>query len=143
MMTTWTFKMLPLWLFACVLLGGCVTGPSAEQLANADYGEPISEQEARAKAERWVRSILKDPESARFQWDRFGQGWVSNGLLNGGGYTYGYLLLGRVNARNSFGGYTGDRNYKFIFRDGEIVGAWGERPYSNGGLTTYHMMRLR
>lgn len=143
MMTTWTFKTLPLWLLACVLLGGCVTGPSAEQLANADYGEPIAEDEAKAKAERWIRGVLKDPESARFEWHRFGKGWVHNGLAYGGGYTFGYLLVGDVNARNAFGGYVGRRKYQVVFRDGEIVGVWAERPYTNGGLTTYHMRRLK
>jgi len=70
-----------------VILGGCATGPTAEQLASADYGAPITEVEAKAKAKAWVRGILKDPESARYEWDSFGQGWANQGLLYGGGYT--------------------------------------------------------
>ncbi|MEM6553985.1 MAG: hypothetical protein AAF750_17860 [Planctomycetota bacterium] len=125
------------------MLGGCATGPTAEQLASADYGASITEADATAKAEAWVRGILKDPESARYEWDSFGQGWATNGLINGGGYLYGYRLEGRVNARNSFGGYTGHRRYLFMFRDGEIAAVWGEQDHTNGGLTTRHMFRLK
>ncbi len=52
-------------------------------------GAPRDEREI--KAEAWVKSVLKDPDSAKFS----GQ--------------HGYC--GYVNAKNSFGGYTGDKRF--------------------------------
>lgn len=114
-------------------LGGCAAGPTAEQLATADYGTPITEADAKAKAQVWMRGVLKDPMSAQYEWETFERGWVSKGLLYGGGYLYGYRLNGRVNARNSFGGYVGPRRYLFMLRDGDIAAVWGEQAYTNGG----------
>ncbi|MCC7146095.1 MAG: hypothetical protein IT443_06585 [Phycisphaeraceae bacterium] len=135
-------KLLPLTLIACLtftVLGGCATGPTASQLANADYGTPITESAAKAKAEAWMRGILKDPESASFEWASFKQGWAAEGLFYGGGYLYGYLLDGWVNARNSFGGYTGRKRYVFMFHNGEIAAVWGETEGTSGGF----MSRLK
>lgn len=148
MMTTWTFKTLPLWLFACVLLGGCATRPSApleptpEQLASADYGEPLPEEEAKAKAEQWLLDVLKDPESARIEWEQFERGWGRNQRRGEGRFLYGYVLLGKVNARNSYGGYTGAKQYKFLFRDGEIAGVWQEHTTRRMGITLNYMRQI-
>lgn len=136
-------KNLILSLFVCLgLVGvsGCAMTPTAEQLANADYGVPIPKEDAVAKAEQWVRGVLKDPDSARFEWNQFEKGWARNGLAYGGGYTFGYLLTGNVNARNSFGGYVGARKYQFIFRDGEIAAILGETVLSGGGT---YIQRLK
>ena len=53
-----------------VLVSGCASAPPTnEELANADYGLPISQQEAEEKACIFLKRYLKDP---RFCEDRMG-----------------------------------------------------------------------
>ncbi|RNC81783.1 MAG: hypothetical protein ED559_08360 [Phycisphaera sp.] len=105
-------------LLACVL-GGCA--PSASQLANADYGPPISQARAEQIAEALISSNLKDPASARFTWFPIEKGWAFKPWYMG--YKYGYKLEGFVNAKNSFGAYAGKRDYWVLFRGEKVVGA--------------------
>ena len=116
----------------CLLLGslitGCASAPSAEQLANADYGLRPSEAVARSKAEAYIRDRLKDPESARITWGTIAKGWFRQGF---GKTRFAWLLPSEVNAKNSFGGYVGDKPWHFFFRGDEIVGI-GE-PYTSVG----------
>lgn len=136
-------NMLNLSLIVCLILGaigGCATRPTVEQFSNADYGAPMDEARARAIAKQAISSLLKDPQSARFTWGELRKGYVSNGWFYGGGFLYGYLLDVHVNARNSFGGYVGNRLYQFLFHDGKIVAALGETTLK-GGRT--YMNRLK
>ena len=73
----------------------------------------------------------------------FFRGWSGQGVLRGGGYLYGYRLEGRVNARNSFGGYAGAKEYAFMFHDGEITAVWGEERYAPNNPATSYMRRLQ
>ncbi|WP_349985831.1 hypothetical protein ABRP17_009660 [Stenotrophomonas sp. WHRI 8082] len=59
-------------------------------------------------AERAVRRELKDPDSAQFKDVR-------------ANYTeeFGLVACGRVNAKNSYGGYMGSR--RFVFGDGRVI----------------------
>mgnify|MGYP005851583673 CR=1 FL=1 len=105
-----------------IFLVGCASGPpTAEQFANADYGTPITQTDAEAKATALVRTFLKDPDSALFDWDQVERGWVRDVSLFGGELSFGYILRGQINARNGFGGYTGYKPYLFMFKNGEIV----------------------
>jgi len=105
-----------------VFAAACQSAPTREQLASADYGTPIAQDEAEARATAWLQSVLKDPDSLRASWGRVEPGWQRDGLF--GGILYGYRLTGDINARNSFGGYTGSKGYIFMFRDGILVHAW-------------------
>ncbi len=51
-----------------------------------------------------VRSLLKDPESARFRYTAAFKD-KDSGLL---------VVCGYVNAKNSFGGYVGDKAFQFM-----------------------------
>lgn len=111
-------------LFLGVMLSTAVTGctsfrPSESKLSEADYGTAISIHDAQQQAEHWLGSHLKDPDSARIEWGPFGQAWIFRGLVNGG-FHYGYGLLANVNAKNSFGGYTGKQPFFFFYRDGQM-----------------------
>lgn len=105
-----------------VVLTGCSFAPSAKQAAAADYGSYVDAGDMHVAADKWLIDNLKDPDSRRVDWGRSGRIWVWNGLL-GGGRKFGYGLAADVNAKNSFGGYTGDKHYIFFFRDGYLVGA--------------------
>src|SRR5215211_5246452 len=70
-------------LSACAGSGATVTQPTTLTAAQ------------RSTVEQFVRSVLKDPESARF------------GDIRAGSAAEGITICGQVNAKNSFGGYTG------------------------------------
>lgn len=122
------------------LFVGCSTTPTAEQLAVADYGPPVNEAVARDIARKTILARLKDPDSAKFKWVNFKKGYDRKGLFGGGGIVYGYWLEVHVNARNSYGGYVGDRRNLFLFRGRQIVAAWVEVPLTGGG--TYMQRRM-
>ena len=75
-------------------LGGEVTSPAKKLISTRDRASflPKSQEELQAL----VRTALKDPESATFK------------ELN---YVDGRALCGQVNAKNSYGGYTGFRRF--------------------------------
>lgn len=83
-------------------LGGL--GLAVLLLAGCDY-----------QAKGWVRSALKDPDSAKFRDVR----------VLGHGETH-TLACGYVNAKNSYGGYTGDQAFMIVdgrlYMDADAVG---------------------
>ena len=102
-------------------LVGCASMPSATEQQAADYGMPISQVDAEAAAKAYLASRLKDPMSAVITWSAVEKGFVGSAPLLGRKAAYGYLLNGSVNAKNSFGGYTGAKPYQFLFRNGVVV----------------------
>ena len=110
---------------AAASLTACVTAPTASEAVAADYGQPIAQADAEAKAQAYILARLKDPDSAKFTWQPIVKGW-----REGSGskpVIYGYRLDGTVNAKNSLGGYTGGKAYSALFRDGQIVTVYAEQ----------------
>jgi hypothetical protein len=98
------------------LLGaGCLSRPSAQQIATADYGPFPRNYEEIIRAR--LNATLFDPESARIEFDK-GPTRAWNAL---GGTLYGYAVCGWVNAKNRFGGYTGRHRSYWLIRDNRIV----------------------
>jgi len=65
--------------------------------------------------------VLKDPESARYRFGTPKKAYVNEGLAYGGGVAwYGWLVDVAVNAKNSFGGYTGAKPYVALFKNGRV-----------------------
>jgi hypothetical protein len=104
-------------LFASVLLFlvACVSpqnSPSAEApsktagKAPPDFGRAPTEN-AESDIERAMETMLKDPESAKYRFGMLYKAKSFKGLIRGGGYNYGWGMDFMVNAKNSFGGYTG------------------------------------
>lgn len=119
-------------IFLAGLLSACATVPTADEQRAADYGLPIAQEDAERLAEAYLAPRLKDPMSAVYVWDRVTKGYMAGAPIAGRKLTYGYLLTGTVNAKNSFGGYVGAKRYGFVFRDGVIVGADHEECLSPG-----------
>ncbi|HXK40724.1 MAG TPA: hypothetical protein VJ046_01330 [Candidatus Paceibacterota bacterium] len=114
-----------------VLVSGCASAPPTnEELANADYGLPISQQEAEEKACIFLKRYLKDPDSAKIEWGTVQTGWIREAPILGGQLRFGYLLTANVNAKNSFGGYTGYKPYQFLFFNGSIVSVYAQQELS-------------
>lgn len=106
------------------VLSGCaskqyVWRPSAADIETADYGAYPHDYES--IIEGWYLRNLKDPGSARF-------GGITRPLKEHKivnqfkkQAVYGYSVCAQVNARNSFGGYTGFTTRWFLIRNGQIA----------------------
>lgn len=103
------------------LLGGCATAPppTALELSSADYGESPTDYQSSIKG--YMASTLKDPESARYE---FGSQPVKAWHGRGGVRYYGYAVCASVNAKNSYGGYTGPKKSYFFLRGTDVIDAY-------------------
>lgn len=82
---------------AMMLLAGCVS--------SIPTGSPVAiTEEMRGQIEAGTRQALKDPESARF-------GTIAGAQTPDGNIS----VCGLVNAKNSFGGYTGEQPFFGVF----------------------------
>lgn len=109
-------------LFIMLLISGCASQPTQEDLMHADYGDIMTPEECISVAESTIRSQLKDPMSAEFtgEMDCMKEGAGAVPLLFMG-KKYGYIQTGQVNAKNSFGGRVGFRNFKVLMKNGKAV----------------------
>ncbi|WP_071531994.1 hypothetical protein [Kosakonia radicincitans] len=110
----------------CIALGvafltGCAPKPpSAVEISTANYGSLPGNYQDLIKDHFNV--VLKDPESARYTFMPPYKGYSQDGALaeSGGGVRFGYVVPVLVNAKNSYGGYTGNHQYAFIFSNGVL-----------------------
>lgn len=101
-----------------ISLGGCFAKPSP----GTDYGpEPVNYED---QVKAFFESRLKDPYSAHY---RFGgravKGYCNQGLAYGGNIAwFGWAVPVQINAKNSFGAYTGfSTHWVFFNPQGQIV----------------------
>jgi hypothetical protein len=85
-------------------------------LKNANFGAYPSEVAYILKA--WGEGLLKDPESARYS-------NISKPrkeyIYENRAPVYGYSVCATVNAKNSYGGYVGNKRHWFFIRDGKVL----------------------
>lgn len=116
-------------LIACcalvILSAGCApaTKPEPEPMTNidfskADYGNPPADYKLKIKS--WLESNLKDPESAKVSEPTALRKEVA---FENKQAIFGYTTCMGINAKNSYGGYTGIKGYWFFFHKGRIVRA--------------------
>jgi hypothetical protein len=113
-------------LLVAAALAGCATTPTTPGEKAKCGAQPTEDQMAIA-VQTYIKSVdWKDPDSVHVRNIRLQPDCVSvmNLLLNGGGgggRAYGFWINFDVNARNSFGGYTGFQ-LKSVLRsaDGQI-----------------------
>ena len=115
-------KLILLAIVSLLLLVACAPMPviTQQQLATADYGAPVTQAEAESLAKAWLAGYLKDPYSAVTTWQPAVKGIVTTSLLDGHRELPGYIMDGSVNAKNSYGGYVGERAFRFLIRDGKV-----------------------
>jgi hypothetical protein len=102
-----------------LVAGGCASVPAGP----ADYGPPPSPQGAEAAIQQFFRTTLKDPYSMRDLLIHAPQPeCYPRGLINGGGSVCGHKVCVSINAKNSFGAYTGAEVYVFWFRGDRVDG---------------------
>jgi hypothetical protein len=102
---------------AAVLLSGCAA-PDQATLAAADYGTYPADY--RTDVSRYLDDTLKDPASAQVEYlaDPH-QGFIRKNI--GAQPIYGYRVCFTLNAKNSYGGYTGKHLTTVLLRDGTVV----------------------
>lgn len=94
---------------------GCAMRPTEKEIATADYGSYPNDYEQIIRIH--TENFLKDPESARYKFLNTPKpGWNSIG-----GKRFGYVICANINAKNSFGGYVGNRMSYFMIRNGRII----------------------
>lgn len=101
------------------VIAGCAPKPPSQvAISTANYGTLPTDYQQQIK--NHMTSILKDPESARYTFEPPFKGYSQDGSLSstGGGVTYGQVVGVQVNAKNSYGGYTGNQLYVFMFSNG-------------------------
>ncbi len=103
---------------AVAILGGCAmppTAPTAKEITGADYGpEPENYKEL---ITAYMLNQLKDPDSAKFEFNKPpAKAWFGYGDK-----IFGWGVCATVNAKNSYGGYTGKQGSYFVIKDGAIV----------------------
>jgi len=113
-----------------MFLAGCAFRPTHEELRNADYGRYPLEYERIIETRMF--EILKDPSSAQYKF----LGTPERAWLGVGGRQFGYAVCVYINAKNSFGGYTGPRLNYFMIRNGSIIRHFGgEDNFLSQGFT--------
>jgi hypothetical protein len=92
-------------LIPIIMLAGCAQQPVMTTTVRPAY--PAAEYDSRLQTatESAIRSIMRDPESARF------------GPAAAVKTPTGYTLCGKVNGKNAFGGYTGDKPFMLNLAD--------------------------
>lgn len=104
------------------VLSACANVPPEQIPVDFDFG-PIPE-DVQSKTEAHFATILKDPDSARYAFDEeFIQVACHTFELRGTPRKLKYAGWARkvgVNAKNSYGGYTGATRYAVLFQDEKI-----------------------
>lgn len=108
-------------LAALFSLSACVTTPTPEQLASADYGE--YPQNYKSIVQDHLKKTLKDPYSAKVEYlNEPTKQWHA---AFGREPQYGYVVCANVNAKNSYGAYVGEKLNIFLIKNGDIIAAKG------------------
>lgn len=106
---------------AMALVSGCASLPTPEELSTADYGNDMTPEQCTAAVERTLSGTLKDPSSAQFRHSPCIHGAMNSVPIMGLPVAYGWLQQGQLNAKNSYGGYVGFRQYIAIIRNGAVI----------------------
>jgi hypothetical protein len=112
---------------ATVALSGCNSPPRAAEIAQAEIGPMPSSADTERLIRAWGQANLKDPDSARYTFGSLKRGYYQpnptpgNGSLTAEKAQFGWEQVVSINAKNSYGGYTGQQVYQFYFRDGRLV----------------------
>lgn len=87
----------------------------------ADFGPPPP-PDWRARGEEFIKRLLKDPGSATFEWGEPRHEAIQPAIASPHARPV-WVTAARVNAKNSFGGYTGATPFALAWSHGRII-AW-------------------
>lgn len=92
--------------------------PDTSDIASADYGAPVTSASAEEQARLWMAQTLRDPDSARYRFARPARAWWI--LDTDEAPVYGWGVAFMLNAKNGYGGYTGEVAHVAVFCDGKL-----------------------
>lgn len=96
-----------------------------------DWGVQPNQAEAESKAVSLLEQRLKDPYTAHYRWEKIEGTATVKDVVTRQAYN-GWLLVGYVNAKNSYGGYIGEREYKFLFNGNDLVAGFMVKEFRSG-----------
>jgi hypothetical protein len=94
-----------------LLAAALIAGPAIAKKP-IDIGPQPDWAKAKVNAIYVVKQNLKDEDSAKFQWR--GEGWNQTKKA--------WVICGRVNSKNSYGGYAGWQQFKMTYVNGTSTG---------------------
>ncbi len=115
-------SLLLLAMVSAIVISGCASTPSTDEVSKANYGRDMRPEECIALTEKAVGYSLKDPNSAQFR--HAGpcvKGYFNSVPVLGLKAAFGWLQVGEVNGKNAYGGYVGFRQYQALIRDGIVI----------------------
>ncbi len=110
---------LAIFLSACGVAYNANRSKLLSTATEADYGPPPPDNHQDIEA-RAVLATLKDPESARFQFGGVSRDAIPSGPMSPTAMLV-WVTFAQVNAKNSYGGYTGFQPWRFAWTNGRIV----------------------
>lgn len=116
-------------------LTGCASTVSQQEATAAHFDPLPTDYQTAIKGFNAGR--LKDPYSAVYRFGQPHRGFWQDGLAYGGRKHFGVIVPVAINARNSFGGYTGDEMHYYAFNGGiisEVTSLWNGPPKMAGFL---------
>ena len=109
---------------------GCAT-VSPQEVAAAHFDQLPKDYQQQIKA--LISPGLKDPYSAVFRFEAPRRAFTQDGALRGGRKYYGFVVPTYVNAKNGFGGYTGEELSLFMWENGHFYNVSDAFTNSMGG----------
>lgn len=92
--------------------------PTEEEKRNADYG--VKPDNYKEIIKEYFQARLKDPDSGKYRFD----GEPEKTFFSGkslGELKFCWKVVVWINAKNSFGGYTGEQYHMVWIRDGKVI----------------------
>lgn len=111
----------------CAVAAGCAASP--ELVSQFSYPQNPPQVDV-IKIQVNMASYLKDPYSAQINFGAPYHAYLKKPLIAGGGMAwYGWAVDANINAKNSFGAYTGFRPYHVMFMfTGDVYGVIEAQP---------------
>lgn len=124
----------------CASLVGCAgMEVSRENMINANYGARPSVDNAVDMTKSYFQSVLIDPDSLKLHCGQdVRKGWARDNMYDKP--IYGYLIRCDVNAKNKFGGYTGNKDYVAVINGQRVVFALEVSRDHNTAVTWNHLI---
>ena len=111
------------------LICGVSFAGEVEEQEKIDYGFMFGGLFCRFRVEMFFASRLKDPKSVKYSYPYLlpRRCTLNKSTWFGSKRVFsGYVVEVWVNAKNSFGAYTGNKRYQFLFKNGKIYGVSGD-----------------
>jgi hypothetical protein len=102
------------------MICGCAEGPARREVADADYGPPLSIDYREAIREH-MDALFFYWKTAQYKFTKPYTGGFRDEPELGGKINYGYMIDVLINAKNSKGKYIGFEPYTFLFRDNLLI----------------------